>query len=151
MRPARQMVSFMTRFEMSTRKRILCVEDHADTSALLKTLLEQDGYEVVAASTVAEASALARGDGFDLYLIDRWLPDGEGIELCRAIRTFDLNTPIVFLTADARETTRAQALAAGAQGYLVKPGDLGQLEQIISTLTLKMKSQAGRPPLNYRR
>ena len=141
----------MTPFEPGTRKRILCVEDNPDTSALLKTLLEQDGYEVVGASTVAEAFTLARGDGFDLYLIDRWLPDGEGIELCRMIRTFDLNTPIVFLTADAREDTRAQALAAGAQGYLVKPGELGQLEQVISTLTLKMKSQAGRPPLNYRR
>jgi DNA-binding response OmpR family regulator len=140
----------MAPFATGSHKRILCVEDHADTSALLKVLLEQDGYEVVEASTVAEASTLARGYGFDLYLIDRWLPDGEGIELCRLIRTFDLNTPIVFLTADARETTRAQAMAAGAQGYMVKPGEPGQLEQIIAMLTLRMKSQAGRPPLNYR-
>lgn len=144
-------VSSMAPFAIASSKRILCVEDNADTSALLKVLLEQDGYEVVGASTVAEASALARGHGFDLYLIDRWLPDGEGIELCRMIRTFDLTTPIVFLTADARETTRAQAMAAGAQGYMVKPGEPGQLEQIIAMLTLKMKSQAGRPPLNYRR
>ena len=136
---------------MSQRKRILCVEDHADTSALLKTILEQDGYEAVAASTVAEALELARNAGFDLYLIDRWLPDGEGIELCRMIRTFDSNTPIVFLTADARETTRVQAMAAGAQGYMVKPGEPGQLEQLVSTLTLQMKRQSGRLPLNYRR
>ena len=136
---------------MSQRKRILCVEDHADTSALLKTILEKDGYEAVGASTVAEALDLARGAGFDLYLIDRWLPDGEGIELCRMIRTFDSNTPIVFLTADARETTRVQAMAAGAQGYMVKPGEPGQLEQLVSTLTLQMKRQSGRLPLNYRR
>jgi DNA-binding response OmpR family regulator len=136
---------------MSQRKRILCVEDHADTSALLKTILEQDGYEAVAAGTVAEAIELARSDGFDLYLIDRWLPDGEGIELCRMIRTFDSTTPIVFLTADARETTRAQAMAAGAQGYMVKPGEPGQLEQIVGSLTLQMKRQDGRLPLNYRR
>jgi DNA-binding response OmpR family regulator len=141
----------MTPFPMSPRKRILCVEDHADTSALLKTILEQDGYEAVGASTVAEAIKLARSAGFDLYLIDRWLPDGEGIELCRMIRTFDFNTPIVFLTADARETTRAQAMAAGAQGYMVKPGEPGQLEQLVGTLTLQMKHQAGRLPLNYRR
>src|SRR5262249_47337577 len=148
---AMQPVSFMTQLAKNPSKRILCVEDHPDTSALLKILLEQDGYEVVGASTVAEAFTVARSHSFDLYLIDRWLPDGEGIELCRKIRTFDLNTPIVFLTADARETTRAEAIAAGAQGYLVKPGEPGQLEQIIATLTLKMKSQAGRPPLNYRR
>src|SRR5262245_19870918 len=129
----------MTPFATSPRKRILCVEDHADTSALLKTILEQDGYEAVGASTVAEALELARNQGFDLYLIDRWLPDGEGIELCRTIRTFDSNTPIVFLTADVRETTRAQAMAAGAQGYMVKPGEPGELEQIISALTLLMK------------
>ena len=141
----------MTPFAASPRKRILCVEDHADTSALLKTILEQDGYEAVGASTVAEALERARNEGFDLYLIDRWLPDGEGIELCRIIRTFDSNTPIVFLTADARETTRAQAMAAGAQGYMVKPGEPGQLEQLVSTLTLEMKRQAGRLPLNYRR
>ena len=101
--------------------------------------------------TVAEALKLARSAGFDLYLIDRWLPDGEGIESCRTIRTFDSNTPIVFLTADARETSRTQAMAAGAQGYMVKPGDAGQLEQIIGTLTLQIKSQSGTPPLNYRR
>src|SRR5262245_6179844 len=142
-----EQVSFVT---TSPHKRILCVEDHADTSALLKVLLEQDGYEVVGAGTVAEALSLAQ-NGFDLYLIDRWLPDGEGIELCRRIRTFDPNTPIVFLTADARETTRAQAMATGAQGYMVKPGEPGELEQIISALTLRMKSQSGRPPLNYRR
>jgi DNA-binding response OmpR family regulator len=136
---------------VAAHKRILCVEDNADTSALLKVLLEQNGYEVVGAGTVAEAVTLARGDGFDLLLIDRWLPDGEGIELCRMIRAFDPNTPIVFLTADARETTRAQAMAAGAQGYMVKPGEPGELEQIITALTLRMKSQSGRPPLNYRR
>jgi len=141
----------MTPFAMNQRKRILCVEDHADTSALLKTILEQDGYEAVGASTVAEAIELARSAGFDLYLIDRWLPDGEGIELCRMIRTFDFNTPIVFLTADARETTRVQAMAAGAQGYMVKPGEPGQLEQIVGSLTLQMKRQDGRLPLNYRR
>jgi DNA-binding response OmpR family regulator len=141
----------MTTFATSPQKRILCVEDNADTSALLKVLLEQNGYEMVGAGTVAEAFTLARGQGFDLYLIDRWLPDGEGIELCRMIRTFDLNTPIVFLTADVRETTRAQAMAAGAQGYMVKPGEPGELEQIIAALTLRMKSQSGRPPLNYRR
>jgi DNA-binding response OmpR family regulator len=65
------------------------------------------------------------------------------------IRTFDSNTPIVFLTA--RETTRAQAMAAGAQGYMVKPDEPGQLEQLVGTLTLEMKRQAGRLPLNYRR
>ena len=146
-----EQTSSVTSFATSPHKRVLCVEDHADTSALLKVLLEQDGYEVVGAGTVAEAFTYARSVGFDLYLIDRWLPDGEGIELCRKIRTFDSTTPIVFLTADARETTRAQAMAAGAQGYMVKPGDPGQLEQIIATLTLKMKSQSGRPPLNYRR
>src|SRR4030095_11591813 len=98
-----EQTSSVSPFATSPHKRILCVEDHADTSALLKVLREQDGYEVVGAGTVAEACTLARSVGFDLYLIDRWLPDGEGIELCRKIRTFDSTTPIVFLTADARQ------------------------------------------------
>src|SRR4029453_989435 len=113
-----EQTSSVTPFATSPHKRILCVEDHADTSALLKVLLEQDGYEGVGGGTGAEAFTCARSVGFDLSLIDRWLPDGEGIELCRKIRTFDSTTPIVFLTADPRETTRHQEMAAARQGIL---------------------------------
>ena len=96
------------------------------------------------ASNVADGLTLARNEDFDLCLIDRWPPDGEGIELCRSIRTFDVNTPIVFLSADAREATRAKAIAEVHKVIWSSPVSPGLLEEIIAMLIRKMKSQTAR-------
>jgi DNA-binding response OmpR family regulator len=64
---------------------------------------------------------IARQGGFDLYILDNWLPDNSGVELCRAIREFDAHTPILFYSAAAYAKDIQEGLRAGAQAYLVKP------------------------------
>ena len=106
---------------MSQRPRILFVDDHEDTRFLITYLLGVAGYEVVAAQSVEEGLACARGGGFDLYLLDSRFADGSGAELCEGIREFDKATPIVFYSGDHPSRLK-KALECDAQGFVLKPG-----------------------------
>ena len=106
---------------MNDSPRILFVDDHEDTRFLISYLLEAWGYEVVAAQTIEEGLALARGGGFDLYLLDSGFADGSGTELCEGIREFDKETPIVFYSGDHPSRLK-KALDCDAQGFVLKPG-----------------------------
>ena len=114
--------------------RVLYIEDHEDTRELVTIVLEQRSYEVVTGSTIASGVALAGSEHFDLYLLDSWLPDGSGLDLCRRIREFDKVTPILFYSAAAYEMDRADALQSGAQAYLVKPSQPSELCNLVTSL-----------------
>ena len=114
--------------------RLLYIEDHEDTRELVTLVLEQRNYEVVTGSTIEIGVALARSQQFDLYLLDSWLPDGSGLDLCRRIREFDKVTPILFYSAAAYEIDRDLALRCGAQGYLVKPSQPSELCNLVTSL-----------------
>ena len=116
------------------RPSILYVEDHEDTLELVSIVLRKKRFDVTPASTIQDGARLARTKRFDLYLLDLWLPDGEGLELARLIRDFDPETPIVFFSAAAYETDRLDAFRAGAQAYLIKPAAPSELCDVISTL-----------------
>jgi len=117
-----------------SKRRILYIEDHEDTRDLVTLVLQQKDFEVVTGSTVANGVALAEGGHFDLYLLDSWLPDGSGLDLCRQIRIFDQTTPILFYSAAAYEADRELALASGAQAYLIKPTQTTELCSLVSSL-----------------
>lgn len=125
-----------------TRRRVLCAEAHDDTCSMLSHLLEQSNYEVVGAKTIGDALSLAQRQHFNLYLLSGVLEDGTGVELCEQIRSFDQNTPILFYSAYARESDRKQAISAGAQDYLVKPGDIFELTGTITRLVDQAASAA---------
>jgi two-component system OmpR family response regulator len=114
--------------------RVLYIEDHEDTRELVTLVLEQKSYEVVTGSTIETGVALAGSQHFDLYLLDSWLPDGSGLDLCRQIREFDKVTPILFYSAAAYEIDRAEALASGAQAYLIKPSQPSELCSLVNVL-----------------
>lgn len=116
----------------SERKRILCVEDDLDSCDMLRVLLHQ--YEVVTANTVGEGLKMARAERFDLYLLDSRYPDGSGVELCRQLRLFDTQTPVVFHSGLEGESDIREAMNAGAQAYLVKPIGIDELEGSIERL-----------------
>jgi DNA-binding response OmpR family regulator len=97
------------------KRKILCVEDHQDMSALITTILS--AYEVVGAYSKADALKKASDEQFDLYLLDYHLPDGTGLELCYLIRAFDSNTPVLFCTG-TKTLTDGQIRMAGAQGVV---------------------------------
>jgi len=101
--------------------RILCVDDHEDTSEMLQLLLAQEDYEVVTAVTVEDALKLAKSEDFDLYVLDKRLPDGSGLELCKKLSAATPDVPCMFYTGDAYEVHRHEAIAAGADFYVAKP------------------------------
>ena len=114
--------------------RVLYIEEHEDTRELVTLVLEQRCFEVVTGSTIASGVALAGSQHFDLYLLDSWLPDGSGLDLCKRIREFDQQTPILFYSAAAYEADRDVALECGAQDYLVKPSQTSELCALVFSL-----------------
>ena len=113
--------------------RILCVDDHEDTSEMLELLLAQEDYEVVTAVTVEDALTRATSEEFDLYVLDKHLPDGSGLELCKKLSEATPDVPCMFYTGDAYEVHRHEAIAAGADAYVAKP-DIDRLIEVVAKL-----------------
>lgn len=121
--------------EQNSKKQILCVEDHEDTCELYSLLLPE--YDFTFAHTKADAFAMVENKSFDLYMMDNWLPDGSGTDLCRKIHTLHPNAPILFVSGITREKERQEALDAGASEYLVKPCDPDKLQKVVKELINK--------------
>jgi DNA-binding response OmpR family regulator len=100
--------------------RILFVEDEDAISAPFSRALEREGFEPIVARTAADALELAGEVEPDLVLLDLNLPDGDGRDVCRALRRAS-DVPIVMLTARGTETDRVVGLEMGADDYVVKP------------------------------
>jgi len=122
-----------------SRRRILCVEDYHATCEMLVMLINLQGHEVTIARTAAEGLSLAKSEHFDLLLLDNWLPDGSGIDLCQQIREFDRETPVVFYSLWDSEADRQRGLEAGAQAYL---GKLRNSDVLIKTITRLIEESA---------
>jgi DNA-binding response OmpR family regulator len=112
-------------------RRILCIEDDADTCELLALWLGRYNCSVTSASTMTRGVELAQEQTFDLYLIDSRLPDGTGVEVCSRIRAFDSHTPILFWSGDDDH-----ASVAGVQAFVAKPIDpdpfMRTIEELLS-------------------
>ena len=109
------------------------VEDHEDAWEIAAFVLEEM-YILSYARNFNEGLRLAQRGYFDLYILDNWLPDGNGIELCRRIREFDPHTPVLFYSACAYERDLQAAYSAGAQDYVVKPVSFAEFTQAVSRL-----------------
>ena len=113
-----------------TKCRVLCVDDHHDTSEMLQMLLSEESYEVHTAATVAEACRMAEQTQYDLYVLDKRLPDGTGLELCETLLKISPAVPCIFYTGDAYEIHRREALAAGAAAFVAKPDIEGLIDAV---------------------
>jgi DNA-binding response OmpR family regulator len=104
-------------------KKIVLIEDDADLFALLKYNLEKEGFALVGSQTGRGAIELCRRERPDLILLDIMLPDSDGLDICKGIRSHSELThiPVIFLTARASETDRIVGLELGANDYIVKP------------------------------
>jgi DNA-binding response OmpR family regulator len=117
------------------RPRVLCVDDDEDSREMLSTLLRFSRIETKAVGTAAQALSLIQAERFDLYLLDAWLPDLDGFELCRRMRDFDPHTPILFFSGAAHEADKKRGIEAGANAYVTKPdvdGLVGSITQFVS-------------------
>ena len=123
--------------------RILCIDDHEDASEMMKLILSNEDYEVVTAVTVGEALKLATASEFDLYVLDRHLPDGSGVELCSKLTELTPGVPCIFYSGDAYAIHRSEAMAAGAQDYIAKPDIDKLIERVNQLLSERECAAAG--------
>ena len=107
--------------------RILLAEDHLDSREALRALLEAFGFEVIPAVNGAQAVELARQTPPDLVLMDIMMPEVDGFEATRRLRDFPETRDIPIITLTAMEGARSEALEAGADDFLAKPINSGQL------------------------
>ena len=114
--------------------KILCVEDDKDSCELLDFILSGAGFEVVSCSSSKEGLHLAKQGGFSAIILDYCLPEISGLEICREIRTYDKQTPIIFYSASAYPKEKEAGLAAGANAYLVKPNDFDKIAETVKSL-----------------
>ncbi|MDQ3219790.1 MAG: response regulator [Acidobacteriota bacterium] len=110
---------------------VLYADDDEDSCTMLSTLLGYSEIDVSCAHTVKEAFLSAQTKKFDLFLLASRFDDGSGEELCRGLREFDSQTPIMFFSGDASETDRRNGIAAGAMAYFAKPDS----ETVAETIT----------------
>lgn len=122
-------------------KKILLIEDDADLYALLKYNLEKEGFQMVGAQTGKGAVELCRRERPDLAILDIMLPDSDGLDICKGIRSHPelAHIPIIFLTARASETDRIVGLELGANDYIVKPFFVREL---IARIKIQFRVQA---------
>jgi two-component system, OmpR family, response regulator RegX3 len=108
------------------RRSILLIEDEESISEPLERALEREGFEVVIAATAAEGRERFRERSPDLVLLDVMLPDGDGRDVLREIRSIS-RTPVVMLTARGEELERVLGLELGADDYVTKPFSAAEL------------------------
>jgi two-component system, OmpR family, KDP operon response regulator KdpE len=132
---------------MSTKTRVLVVDDEGAILRFLKPALEANGYEMITAGTVAEALKRTASDSPDLVLLDLGLPDGDGKDVIRQARQWS-DVPIIVLSARERELEKIEALDLGADDYVNKPFNVGELMARMRTaLRHRMQRTAETPIL----
>ncbi len=114
--------------------RVLVVEDEAELANAVAQRLRAEAFGVDVAATVAEARFHADVHPYDAIVLDRRLPDGEGLELCREWRAAGVETPILMLTALDAIDERVAGLEGGADDYLTKPFATEELVARVRTL-----------------
>ncbi len=117
---------------MNAATSILIIDDEAQMRRLLRTTLENDGYKVTLAENGSEAIRMSESIRFDLTILDLGLPDIDGIEVLKKLRTW-IQYPIIILSARTDEQDIIAALDAGANDYLTKPFRGGELIARIRT------------------
>lgn len=120
--------------------KVLVVDDCADTTALMLTLLKRRGHSARCAGTAAAALSLfgELGD-WHLLLVDCGLPDLDGLELARRLRSNGCQGMIVAVTGNSREQDRAAALAAGCDDFVSKPLGRQRLEALLAAAAARVQ------------
>lgn len=122
-------------------KKILLVEDEAHVVSFIKKGLTEEGFEVSVAFDGKTGLQLALDNNFDLIILDIMLPEMNGLDVCKSIRTKNQLVPILFLTALGTSENIVLGLENGADDYLVKPFKFIELVARIKTLLRRSSGQ----------
>jgi DNA-binding response OmpR family regulator len=127
--------------------RVLVIEDEDRLRGAIATGLRAEGYEVITASDGLKGFELARVRNVDVIICDILLPSMNGFRICERLRSEEIWTPILMLTAKEGEWDEAEALDAGADGYLTKPVSFVVLSAHVRALTRRAARLAARSAL----
>ncbi|HEY1721266.1 MAG TPA: response regulator transcription factor [Magnetospirillaceae bacterium] len=126
--------------------RVLVIDDDHALAALVATDLRAAGYTVDAVDLAESGFHAAIDIDYSAIIIDLRLPDGDGIDLIRAMRASGLKTPILVLTGKRRVPDRVAGLEAGADDYLIKPFAMAELRARLAALRRRPEVIAPRAP-----
>lgn len=101
--------------------KVLVVEDHPTVQTLVKAVLEKNGNQVTVAGNAVEGERMALDNNYDMIVLDLRLPDGNGYDICSNIRTNEVTTPVLFLSAEHETDVKIRCLKVGGDDYLTKP------------------------------
>ena len=129
---------------INSQTQILLIEDEPNVAIAVCDSIESEGYAVQTATDGREGLRLATENEFDLIVLDLMLPQMSGLEVCQRLRDAEIGTPIIMLTARATSADAAFGLKLGADDYIAKPFDVGELLARIAAVlrrTQKQKSE----------
>jgi DNA-binding response OmpR family regulator len=121
---------------------VLVVEDDARVARLVQRALSEAGERVDVTESAVDARARAETGAYDAIVLDIMLPDGDGVEVCRALRREGVRTPILMLTARDAVPDRVRGLGVGADDYLVKPFAVEELTARLRAITRRNAAAA---------
>lgn len=130
--------------------RVLLVEDEKKLADFVKKGLTESSYATDLAPTASEGMTLASDNDYDLIILDVMLPDGNGFEVARWLRTNSYTGPILMLTALSSTHDKVQGLDAGADDYLPKPFALEELKARVRALLRRYSGTSSTSVLKFR-
>ncbi len=125
--------------------RLLVIEDDAETVRYLVKALGESGHSADAAGDGEEGLAMARDGHYDVLVVDRMLPERDGLAVVRTLRAEGVRTPVLFLSALGEVDDRVKGLKAGADDYLTKPFAMSELLARVEALVRRAKPEEGDP------
>lgn len=129
---------------------VLIIEDNKDVNLMLAETLKYEGYKVMSAYTGIEGMREARSGAYNLILLDIMLPYKSGDEILKEIRTFS-EVPVIIISAKDMVGTKIDLLKLGADDYITKPFDLGEVAaRVGSILRRSHKQEAMNEVLHYK-
>lgn len=129
--------------------RILLAEDDIETAEFIERGLEELGHLVLRAETGTDALHLASTEALDIIILDRMLPELDGVAALRRMRAAQVEAPVLLLTALGRIEDRVEGLEAGADDYLVKPFAFSELAARVGALARRRPANAVATELEF--
>lgn len=113
---------------------ILFADDNSDIRELVQTMLDAAGFHVSTSDNAADILQRIATERFDAVILDYWMEEATGSELCRQIRAFDQSTPILICSGAVTQADKEAAVRAGAQGFIGKPFNSADLIEALRSV-----------------
>ncbi|MFT5716201.1 MAG: DNA-binding response OmpR family regulator [Oleiphilaceae bacterium] len=128
------------------KNQILVIEDDPDINKLVSMNLSDMAYQVQSCATGTQGLQMAMSGAFDLIVLDVMLPEMDGLEVCRRLRSANNFIPILMLTARDSEADRVVGLEMGADDYLTKPFSVRELQARVKAMLRRVEMLTATPP-----